>query len=316
MADLTETPALGHEAYWKAESFAAEMGAVFARSWLFAGLTTAFPPGTHPLDLAGMALTIDATPTGFSARFGEAVSDVDRCGQLLFVRPVSGGPGLAEFLAPYATLLETISQALVEVDHVARMVAPVNWKALVENTLDDCHAATVHTKSLQPAMDPAWLARYRPDRHGAHSMMGNDLGAADATFWSRLAERLPLARHHHDAVYKHLFIFPNLYVATFFGAMVILHRIDPITAESAALELLTCLPVTRAMSNRERALHAAVLRDLVAKAEIVVEEDMAVCRLAQRGHHFAVHPGILGTRECRVGDFQRTLVQAIAEAVG
>lgn len=316
MANLTQIPTLGHDAYWLESVFATEMRTAFARSWLYAGLVSCFPPGTHSLSLAGMAITIDATPAGFTAEQGGAAAEVDRCGQLLFVRPVPGGPSLVDFLAPYATMIETISRDLVQVDHVARKVAAVNWKALVENTLDDCHAATVHTRSLQPAMDPAWLARYRPDRHGANSTMGNDLGAADVQFWSRLADRLPLARHHHDAVYKHLFIFPNLYVATFFGAMVILHRVDPIAAESAALELMTCLPVSRPLSNRERALHAAVLRDLVAKAEIVVGEDMAVCELAQLGHRFAVHPGILGTRECRVGDFQQALARCIADGRG
>ncbi len=305
------TPVLSHETYWTQSVFLAEMRDVFAHTWLFAGLVASFETGPQSLTLAGMSMMIEPVDDGFRAKMGTSVAEVGLCGQFLFVRPISGGPSLAEFLAPYSELLMTISRDLVQADHVARIVAEVNWKALVENTLDDCHAATVHTKTLQPAMDSAWLSRYQPERHGAHSMMGNDLGAADVVFWNRLAARLPLARHHHNSTYKHLFIFPNFYIATFFGAMVMLHRVDPIAPELAALELMTCLPVSRPLTKGERAFHGAVMRDLVAKAEIVVAEDIAVCRLAQLGHHFAVHPGILGTRECRVDDFQQTLRKLI-----
>lgn len=307
MPDLTEAPLLAHDAYWSEAVFATERRRVFGRSWLFAGLVDSFTPGHHLVNLAGMTVTLDIHPAGHGARYRSAVAEVDTCGQLLFVRPIRGGPDLASFLAPYYETLQAMSAALTRVDHEARAVAPVNWKVLVENTLDDCHAATVHTKSLQPAMDPDWLARYQPDRHGANSMMGNDLGAADTAFWSRLAGRLPLARHHGDAVYKHLYIFPNFYVATFFGALVMLHRIDPVAPESAALEVMTCLPVTRGLTNAERALHGAVLRDLTTKADVVIAEDINICGLAQRGHRFAVHPGILGSRECRVSDFQKFL---------
>lgn len=301
------TPVLGHDAYWSEDVFAAEATRVFARSWLFAGLVTDFPPGDHDLVLGGLAITVTAGETGLATRHGEGDAEIARCGRLVFVRRLAGGPGLDEYLAPYGDVLARISRDLTRVDHHARVEAPVNWKVLVENTLDDCHSATVHTASLQPAMDPDWLARYRPDRQGDHSVMGNDLGTADAAFWTRLAGRLPLARHHDEAVYRHLFIFPNLYVATFFGAMVILHRVEPIAPEAAVLKMTTCLPVTRDLTRSERALHGAVLRDLTAKAAIVVAEDLAVCRLAQRGHRFAPHPGLLGTRERRIADFQQAL---------
>ena len=305
--DAVRIPVLGHDAYWMPSAFSAEMRDVFARTWLFAGLAPVFATARQSLTLAGMSVTIEPHGDGFRAKLGAAAAEVDRCGQFLFVRPIPGGQSLAAFLAPYVERLEAISQSLARVDHTSRVIAEVNWKVLVENTLDDCHAATVHTRTLQPAMDPSWLSRYQPERHGAHSMMGNDLGAADVAFWNRLATKLPLARHHQDAVYKHLFIFPNFYVATFFGAMVMLHRIDPIAPELSALELMTCLPVTRPLARPEQSLHAAVLRDLIAKAGEVVAEDLAVCRLAQWGHHFAIHQGILGTRECRVDDFQQTL---------
>jgi hypothetical protein len=309
---LAEVPVLPHDAYWNAAVYQAEIGRIFSRSWNYLGLLGEYPEGRHEISIAGVPVSLLRDETGFAARWAGGTAELGCCGRMLFARLQPGGNSLREQLAPYDTLLETISTPLDAPDHRERLVVAANWKGLVENTLDDCHAATVHTTSLQPAMDPDWVARYRPDRHGRNSMMGNDLGAAEARFWSRLARRLPLARHHGEAIYRHIFLFPNLYLATFFGTFTIIHRIDPLGPESSALELAACLPVARPLSKGERALHHASLRELMRKAMIVIAEDATICALAQQGRHFAIHAGLLGTHERRIGDFQHSVTEVLS----
>ena len=162
MPGLTELPTLGHDAYWTDSAFAAEMREVFAHSWLFAGLVAAFPIGTHELSLAGMTITIETTAAGLSARCDDTPAELDRCGQLLFVRPVAGGPDLAAFLSPYATIIETISRDLHQIDHVARSVAPVKaprwWPNSIASSIVSGSAAQfTATKGVSARAEAAWM---------------------------------------------------------------------------------------------------------------------------------------------------------------
>lgn len=302
---------LDSRSYWDAESFERERQAIFGRSWLYAGLAGEFSEMPRPVRTAGLEAAVACRAGVWQAEAGGQAIAVSCCGGLVFWSLDPAMP-LEAYLAPFHDTLAALSVGLHVPDHRLSRPIAANWKLLAENTLDDYHIMTAHARTLYPSMLQAGVRRTLLDRQGRHSLWRNDLNAADAVFWTRAARRLGIASGGEDGQYRHLFLFPNFYLANFADVAFILHRLDPLTAESTVLEVDFCIPAAEMAGNAARAaLKRAVLADFVAKADAVLAEDVMVCEAAQQGQRFAVHPGILGLREQRVGDFQEAVVEAL-----
>lgn len=295
---------LGHESYWSAEAFAREEAALFRRCWLFAGPAADFGEEPRAVTGFGRGVAIAREPGGWRGVEDGRPIAVAACGDLVFYRLGDDPRSLLDYLHPYAGDLAEMSRRLGPPDHRDRVTVAANWKTLVENTLDDLHPAFVHRETLFPSMEKEGEARSRLDRQGRHSLLENQLDPRDLDFWTKLETRLPLARYGEGTGYRHLFVFPNFYASSFYGAMVLLHRVDPLEPESAALDWTLHLPLAE---GRQSALHRAILRDQTQKARKVIDEDMAICLAAQRGRHFASLPALLGDAETRLLDFQEAV---------
>lgn len=295
---------LGHESYWTPAGFAREESAVFRRSWLFAGCAEDFGP--EPRMAGGFgAVAVARAGAGFRAWEGTRPVAVEACGNLVFYNLAPEPEPLQDYLHPFAGDLREMSSRLRAPDHRDRVEAEANWKTLVENTLDDLHAAVVHRETLFPSMLTAGERRTRLDRQGRHSLWENELNERDLDFWSKLEGRLPLERYSERTEYRHVFIFPNFYVSSFYGAMVLLHRVDPLGPERAALDWSLHLPLGE---GAKPAFARAILRDQALKARRVIDEDVAICLLAQAGRLYAPLPALCGEAEVRILDFQEAVM--------
>jgi phenylpropionate dioxygenase-like ring-hydroxylating dioxygenase large terminal subunit len=305
----TRLPVLEHDRYVAASHYADEADRLFRSSWLFLGLASQFAAGPVSIGTAGFDILVEPDGAGLIARRGGAVIELDQCGPLVFGRIQPGGPPLAAFLDPFGPMLAAMARNLTSADWSTGREIACNWKLLAENTLDDCHAQTVHHESLQRTIHRDWLGRQSFSYGGRHSLMENELREKDLAFWRRLERKLPLARYDAGDGYRHLFLFPNFYIASFYDAMIVLHRINPIGPAESVIEITACLPL-QGQAPRG-ALHRAIVADLAGKAEQVVIEDALVCELGQKGRGFAGYTGLLGSRELRIADFQAALLAAL-----
>lgn len=303
---------LDHDHYFTPERFGAERERIFGRCWLYAGLVGEFSATPRQVGTAGLSVAIACRDGVWQAECAGRPVHVSLCGGLVFwsQAPVLS---LAEHLEPFHETLAAMAGALRMPDHRLRREIAANWKLLAENALDDYHIMTAHAETLYPSMLKAGARRIALNRQGRHSLWRNDLNDADAGFWARVAGRLGLPTVAGEADYRHLFLFPNFYLASFNDTAFILHRLDPLAPERTVLDMDFCIPAgEKSASAASMALKRAVLADFVAKADTVLAEDVMVCEAVQLGQRFARHRGVLGEREQRVGDFQEAVLEALA----
>lgn len=314
---------LPHHHFWTEEAFAQERERVFGRCWLYMGVFDA--SGALSAEMAGLRFAVrrDADGRLSGERYDGArvhPLEVDHCGALVFARvaPESAdshlAPTLAEHLHPYAERLAAMSVNCVNPEPPVGIPFQANWKALVENTMDDFHGSTVHPDTIHPAVHPDWQTHLATERHGANSDSRWVLADGTAGWWAKLDAKLRLAKFADEPFYRHIFIFPNFYLASFYGAVVIPHRVDPVAPDSSILRWQLFLPTTRLDSPRERAFHRSTAAYLVTSAIGVIDEDRPVCEAVQQGRPAILGNGVYGRRERRILDFHAAMLAQLAGA--
>lgn len=311
---------LPHNHFWTEEAFVRERERVFGRCWLYMGVFD--DTNLLTAEMAGLRFELQRRGEAVEGvcRDGERVLplQIDRCGALVFARVAQeGGPTLADHLAPYGERLATMSANCLNPQAPVGIPFQANWKALVENTMDDFHGSTVHPDTIHPAVHPDWQSGLVTERHGANSDSRWLLADGTAGWWAKLDAKLRMRRFAEEPFYRHTFIFPNFYLATFYGATAIPHRVDPVAPDASVLRWQLFLPTTRLETAREQAFHRSTAAYLIQSAATVIAEDRPVCEAVQQGRpgiadlpHIA---GIYGRRERRILDFHQAMLRQLGE---
>lgn len=315
---------LPHSHFWTGEAFARERERVFGRCWLYMGVFD--DTNVLTAEMAGLRFELHRRGETMEGvcRDGERVRSlqIDRCGVLVFARVApgedgNGGPTLADHLAPYGERLAMMSANCLNPQVPVGIAFQANWKALVENTMDDFHGSTVHPDTIHPAVHPDWQSHLVTERHGANSDSRWLLADGTAGWWAKLDAKLRMRRFADESFYRHTFIFPNFYLATFYGATVIPHRVDPVAPDASVLRWQLFLPTTRLETAREQAFHRSTAAYLIESACTVIAEDRPVCEAVQQGRPgIADLPhitGIYGRRERRILDFHQAMLRQLGE---
>ncbi|WP_298364007.1 RHO alpha subunit C-terminal catalytic domain-containing protein [Azospirillum sp.] len=306
---------LPHHHFWTEAAFAEERARVFGHCWLYMGVFDA--TSALSADMAGLRFEIlrqGETLRGI-CRDGDRVHplEVDRCGALVFARVArEGGPTLAQHLHPYTERLAAMSANCVNPEPPVGIPFQANWKALIENTMDDFHGSTVHPQTIHPAVHPDWQTHLTTERHGANSDSRWRLADGTADWWTKLDAKLKMAKFAEEPFYRHTFIFPNFYLASFYGAVVIPHRVDPVAPDASVLRWQLFLPTTRLETARDRAFHRSTASYLIASAADVIDEDRPVCEAVQQGRPGILGNGVYGRRERRILDFHQAMLRQLA----
>ena len=315
---------LPHSHFWTDEAFAQERERVFGRCWLYMGVFD--DTNVLTAEMAGLRFELHRRGEIMDGvcRDGERVRplQVDRCGTLVFARVApkegeDGGPTLVQHLAPYGERLAMMSANCLNPQAPVGIAFQANWKAMVENTMDDFHGSTVHPDTIHPAVHPDWQAHLVTERHGANSDSRWLLADGTVGWWAKLDAKLRMRRFADEPFYRHTFIFPNFYLATFYGATVIPHRVDPVAPDASILRWQLFLPTTRLETAREQAFHRSTATYLIDSASTVIAEDCPVCEAVQQGRPgIADLPhitGIYGRRERRLLDFHQAMLRQLEE---
>jgi len=226
--------------------------------------------------------------------------DLEICGQFVFVKHKNAACGtLKEYLASFYEVLLDISKGMAEEVDYFSMDLECNWKIAVENTLESYHVAPIHPKTFYRL--GATGEKFTMD--AAHSSWNPQLNERTTQGWQRARNNYPDMQYNVSG-YFHIFIYPNLTVATTNGASFSIQRFSPVSPGVTHFETwaLACKVGELSTSNR-------VIIDMMNKSvsefnRQVFQEDKDICKEVQRGVINTNCPGLLSDIEDRVFAFQ------------
>jgi phenylpropionate dioxygenase-like ring-hydroxylating dioxygenase large terminal subunit len=278
--------------------------------------------GIRPLQCPyhGWAYNADGLPVGIPARphfetLAEQGLDKFRlqqlrvavCGALVFVAHAEVAESLDDFLGEAGPRIKEWSNACGPLIDVFALKIAANWKLLVENTLESYHVGFVHPQSF--ASLGLGIGEFRFE--GRNSSWWAPAGASVARDWRRLT-KLFASRPVQIDGYAHQLIFPNLTLATTWGASFSIQLFEPLDA--SATQFTSFVFRTKLQSPNENLLQAFD-KAIVQFNRKVFEEDRDVCENVQKGILGASTPGVLSTEELRVLEFHREYMRIMESAL-
>jgi phenylpropionate dioxygenase-like ring-hydroxylating dioxygenase large terminal subunit len=238
---------------------------------------------------------------------------VETCGQFVFVCAIDNPSSLREYLGGFWDTLELLSRHMGAEYHFSDIPHRANWKLLVENVLDNYHCATLHRESflsdgfcLTPPEDVV-LDGLHSSYHVPRTATANE---KHESLRRRLRSHLSAREFAHDS-YFHIFIFPNLFVASTEGTTFFVGQTLPLAADRTDLRVRYLEPAMD-LPARHR-----VKQDLVNKVtsenglRLIIEEDLPVLETIQQGVRMTDLPGFIGEGEVRIREWRRAYQKAM-----
>lgn len=226
---------------------------------------------------------------------------VDRCGQFFFVARGDEAASLKDYLGSFFQVLEKISEHIGREVHFGNIPHAANWKLLVENVIDSTHCSVVHRDSfvafgfcrtpveevVTESRHSSWhVPRVPTEREGARQ---------------RALAHLSSRPYAHDSFY-HIFIFPNLFIASTEGASFYVGQAMPVTPDKTVLRARYFEPAIL-LSDRHRVRQDVLNDGTTASSLQIVEEDKPILESIQQRMMISSRPGALLKNEPRVRYF-------------
>lgn len=220
------------------------------------------------------------------------------CGQLVFVkRRADSHQTLSEFLGNAYGILVQTSQAFGKLIDRNEMVVNANWKIVVENTLEAYHINQVHTTTFKPIFGE----QKDFNKENIHTSIQVDLH----TDFQKI-ESMYQSRPHKLNGYFHLYIFPNLTLASSYGSSFSLQHFVPLNAnQTSFVSYVFQTKLESELSRKEQVMLNAMNESIVRFNRTVFEEDKYICEKVQEGVAMTNKLGILSTEEERVLEFHK-----------
>lgn len=283
--------------------------------------------GNRPLTCRYHAWTYDRTGfpaglpkrqqflTGDDARDRELLCltryEVECCGKFVFVRMTPGPQTLREYLGPFWEVLEDMSRHLGAEIHFRSVQHAANWKLLVENVLECYHCSTVHRETFVP-----WGVGRKPIQdvvlgHGHSSSHFPREPQKREELRLRYLSHMKDRSFSHSSFY-HIFIFPNLFIASSEGLSFYVGHALPVGPEATVLRMRNYEPAVE-LKPRHRTRQDQINAHDMSLAVNLIEEDRAILENVQRGLKVSDKPGILGEEEVRIRNFHQHYLQSMSE---
>jgi len=241
---------------------------------------------------------------------------VETCGLFVFVAELDCLFDLRAYLGSFWDTLGELSRHIGPEYKFAEIPHQANWKLLVENVLDNYHCTTLHPDTFLAD----GFCRNAPEQvvvDGPHSsfhvprtpVAKEEQERMRRRFLSHLANRTL----QHDS-YFHIFIFPNLFVASTEGTTFFVGQALPEAAGRTNLRLRYLEPA--GLPSRARGRQDMVNATYSENGlKIIVEEDLPVLETVQRGLAISDKPGFIGDGEVRIRVWREAYARAMADGV-
>ena len=218
------------------------------------------------------------------------------CGDFVFIRVAATGPGLAEFLGGYYSILKQLSSYFTDQVHQGRYNWQTNWKIAVETVLEVYHVTGVHPESFAKLAKPECEILSNPP----HNIGNTPLQDAPKKWWHRVRKQLKLLQYPELTEYNHFFIYPNLAIGLTNGSLMSVQTYDPTGATSCELNFRLCMIGAADGPTAASNFKQAVIQNFVEFNHQTLEEDRFVAESCQRNMPYTAEAGILGRCEDRI----------------
>lgn len=196
------------------------------------------------------------------------------------------------------TFLLTVSNAMGDKIDNNQINIKSNWKIIVENTLEDYHVKQVHPTSLN-AVGVLGSKSYFSGYHSS-SELEFELTLERSNKLNTIYNERPWKLNK----YVHYCLFPNLTIASAFGATISIQTIKPVNCEETEF---TSHVFSTILPKKDHALVKAFNENAKSFNRKVFQEDTVICESVQKGMRQATQTnGYLSSREERVWHFEQS----------
>ena len=237
---------------------------------------------------------------------------VERCGQFIFIAREDDGVGLRDYLGPFYETLESISLHIGPRHKFTNIEHAANWKLLVENVVDTTHCSVVHRESFvsfgfcRVPVEKTTIA-------GLHSSWHVPRVAAEREGARRRAlEHLSNRSFVHDSFY-HIYIFPNLFIASTEGVSFYVGQALPHEPDRTVLRVRYLEPAL-ALSDKHRQRQDVLNEHASASSLGIIAEDRPILEAIQKGMAMSSKPGALLKGEPRIESFFDSYARLMADS--
>ena len=249
-------------------------------------------------------------PTLDSSRVALAPVDIEVCAGFVFVRLASGGPSVAEMIAPYAG--EIAAQHFEQLQPIGRVTLrprAVNWKNVGDNYSDGLHISVAH-----PGLARLLGNSYRVEAREWIDRMTGEIQAEPSALASERAYQkflppvpdLPAERQRAWAYYK---LWPNVAFDVYPDQVDFMQWIPVSPTETLIREIAYALPDERREMRAARYLNWRINRQ-------VNREDRRLIERVQEGMASrSLRAGPLSTREVALRSFGARMRALIPECL-
>jgi choline monooxygenase len=278
--------------------------------------------GNRPLTCGyhGWTYNVSGEPIGVGSRV-EDVADIQQllcltqyrvelCGQFVFVSRNPAGGSLAEFLGAFYPVLENLSESLGPRIHLGAVPHQANWKVLVENVIDNYHCALLHRETFvsfgfcRSPVEDVVIEGLHSSWHVPRTAMKRD------GLRKRALSHLQDRDFAHDSFY-HLYIAPNLFLASTEGISFYIGHALPIGPEETILRVRYFEPKVE-FKPSERVRQDMLNEQTRIYGLEIVEEDRPILENIQKNVRLANNPGVTVKGEPRIAAFMERYTALIA----
>ncbi|HEY8122624.1 MAG TPA: aromatic ring-hydroxylating dioxygenase subunit alpha [Myxococcota bacterium] len=218
----------------------------------------------------------DAFPALDFAAHGLAGVETEVCAGFVFVRLASGGPSVAEMMAPYAAEIARHSfERLQPLGRVTLRPRAVNWKNVGDNYSDGLHIPVAH-----PGLTRLFGRSYRVESHEWIDRMSGELETRPSSNLSERAyqkflpdDRAPGPERPRSWVY--LKLWPNLAFDVYPDQVDFMQWIPVSPTETVIREIAYALPDERREMRAARYLNWRINRRVSAEDKALIERVQA-----------------------------------------
>jgi phenylpropionate dioxygenase-like ring-hydroxylating dioxygenase large terminal subunit len=206
-----------------------------------------------------------------------------------------------EGVLPGGELLSSIGTPVGDSFHRGSLLHSCNWKLMVENVLEGYHLSIVHPNTFGKS---GFTSSSRADE------VNRDADSLLTTYPNeRFATHLALTFPAIVPGYRHLFVFPNLFVSVTNDLVYFVSNLLPIAEDKTILHFR--LFATPTLENVKPALQDHLKEEAVKFTAAALNEDKEVLERCQLGIASASGNYVLGTREQRIKQFHDSYMRQL-----
>jgi phenylpropionate dioxygenase-like ring-hydroxylating dioxygenase large terminal subunit len=220
-------------------------------------------------------------------------------GEFVFIAHQTVSQSLVDYLGESAQLLIALSQGLGDEVDCNRIMMDCNWKIAVENTLESYHVPTIHAQTFYKLGTSGENFKFQK----AHSSWETSVNDKTAKQLQPIDTQLD-TRPFKTNGYLHLFIFPNLTIASTLGTSFSIQTFIPINPGETCFTSRVYETRLEKESSKTKAIQKIFNHSVIDFNRRVFEEDRLVCNQVQLGISMVNSDGILSDIEYRIHAFQ------------